>query len=364
LPYAGYWARIRAGERLSIPALPKVTGELKKYIRNYVIKYRTDIDQLSDDELTSGAELNLLRDETKVLIQDICTQIKVKDQLKNPHSIIAEHKKAIRNKGKKVNTPSQTTYNSSNYRIISNNSSDNNILPLYVSDLNVDRAYRIIDTIAKTVENLEGWTKVGIHSNQYFAYFVVMYTSFYFNIAEISKKGKISKSDIGAPPRIILSLSACNWIDEKFYCRQEYSDDKNSPLEQQIGKIIYDMFVVGNRVMASRELDKRQEKREEEERKRKRLLEDMRKDELEAIGILEQASKDWEKAQRIRKFAECMETKIKNVADDEKREKLYSWLKWARNKADWLDPLTAKEDELLGKNKHIFDQINEEFEFE
>ena len=36
------------------------------------------------------------------------------------------------------------------------------------------------------------------------------------------------------------------------------------------------------------------------------------------------------------------------------------WLQWARDKADWLDPLTAKEDKLLGKSKHIFELIERE----
>jgi hypothetical protein len=35
-------------------------------------------------------------------------------------------------------------------------------------------------------------------------------------------------------------------------------------------------------------------------------------------------------------------------------------LKWARDKADWLDPLTEKEDDLLGKSKHIFELIEDE----
>jgi hypothetical protein len=39
---------------------------------------------------------------------------------------------------------------------------------------------------------------------------------------------------------------------------------------------------------------------------------------------------------------------------------LSKWLKWARDKADWLDPLTEKDDELLGKSKHIFELIENE----
>lgn len=36
------------------------------------------------------------------------------------------------------------------------------------------------------------------------------------------------------------------------------------------------------------------------------------------------------------------------VVDVKTRQKLKKWLKWDRDKADWLDPLTEKENELLG----------------
>lgn len=34
------------------------------------------------------------------------------------------------------------------------------------------------------------------------------------------------------------------------------------------------------------------------------------------------------------------------------------WLKWTSDKADWIDPLTAKEDELLGKARYLFENID------
>lgn len=49
LPPPGYWARIAAGQKIPKPALPKVTGEFKNYIRQYVIK--PNFEQLTDDEL-------------------------------------------------------------------------------------------------------------------------------------------------------------------------------------------------------------------------------------------------------------------------------------------------------------------------
>ena len=37
-------------------------------------------------------------------------------------------------------------------------------------------------------------------------------------------------------------------------------------------------------------------------------------------------------------------------------EKTKEWIKWAKNKADWYDPIIAKEDELLGIREHCNDK--------
>ena len=75
LPPSGYWAKVKAGQKVPKPALPKVTGELKKHVRNYAIKYRTDIEQLTDAELVVDEELSLLREETKKLIRETCSKL-------------------------------------------------------------------------------------------------------------------------------------------------------------------------------------------------------------------------------------------------------------------------------------------------
>jgi len=87
----------------------------------------------------------------------------------------------------------------------------------------------------------------------------------------------------------------------------------------------------------------------------------MRKGQLEEMKLLEQAVMDWDKAEKIRSFADRLEKEINNVEDLEKKNRLIAWLDWARSKADWIDPLTEKEDDLLGKSKHIFELIDESF---
>lgn len=59
MPTKGYWIKTQAGKEVQIPNLPKVTGKLKRYIHNYIIKYRADLDKLSDKNLIEGSELNI-----------------------------------------------------------------------------------------------------------------------------------------------------------------------------------------------------------------------------------------------------------------------------------------------------------------
>jgi len=361
LPPNGYWARVKTGQKVPKPALPKVTGELKKHVRNYVVKYRTDIEQLPDAELMADEELSLLRDETKKLITEICSQVQVKGQLRSPHHLITEHKEEVIYRKKRDKALRQANFSSSYYANVKSKYRDNNpILPINVSEININRAYRILDAIMSTLGEMEGYTRVSIEAGKDSAYFVIMHSVFYFEVTEELRKKRGAQNNSEAQTYLVLSMSAKSWFTDSGQCKMDYKDNDNEPLEIQVGKIIYDMFVAANKHRAIDELKEREEKREREERERQRRLEQMRKGELEEIKLLEQAATDWDKAEKIRRFADCMEKQINDVSDAEKREMLSKWLKWARDKADWLDPLTEKNDELLGKSKHIFELIEDE----
>ncbi|MCQ1530071.1 hypothetical protein [Lutispora saccharofermentans] len=361
LPPSGYWARVKAGQKVPKPALPKVTGELKKHVRNYAIKYRTGIEQLTDAELMADEELCLLKDETKKLIKDICSQVQVKGQLRSPHHLITEHKEEVIYRKKRDKALKQANFNSTYYANVKSKYRENNpILPINVSESNLNRVYRILDAIISTLEEMEGYTRVSIEAGKDKAYFVIMRSSFYFEVKEELRKKRGSQSNSEAQTYLVLSMSAKSWFTNSGQCSMNYKDNDNGPLETQVGKIIYDMFVVANKHLSIDELKEREEKRERDERERQRRLEQMRKGELEEIKLLEQAASDWDKAEKIRRFVDCMERQINDVSYAEKRVMLSKWLKWARDKADWLDPLTEKDDELLGKSKHIFELIEDE----
>ena len=354
LPPSGYWAKVRAGQKVSKPDLPKVRGELKRYVHNYVIKYQLDIDQLTDEELKSLEGLGLLTDDTVSLIQETCAQIKVKNQLRNPHNLITEHKEESSYRKKRDKALQQASFNANYLNITKSKYRDNKaMLPINVSEVNLNRAYRILDTLMQAFDDLEGYTRVSLASGKDKACFVVMHTAFYFELKEEKRKKRRSSNGEEAHPPLVLSLLAENWYYRSIQHALEYKDNDNEPLEDQVGHIMLEMFQTANRMIIEKKLRKREHEREMEEMERQRLLEQMRRGELEEVKLLEQAASDWAKAQRIRGFADNLEAKINNVSDQVKKEKLLRWLKWSRDKADWLDPLTEKEDELLGKSTHI-----------
>lgn len=358
LPSAGYWSKVRAGQTVPKPPLPKVTGELRRFVRNYVIKYQADVESLSDSELQAAHDLSLLREETRDFIRDTCSNLKVAGKLRDPHNLIKQHMDNSRNSKKRDCTRDSSTTDRV-YRRNEMLSSPEIILPITVSPGQINRAYRILDTLMKAIDEMEGYTSVVFYSGQGKAYFLIMHTAFYYELKESTSKQKSEKGD-KLPPALVLSLTAQSYFNEDITQYLEFRDSADTPLETQVGRIIYDMFIIGNRFRAADELANRAERRAWEEEERKRRLEGLRRGELEEISLLEQAASDWEKAQIIRRFADCAELQINEVTEGSKREKLLNWLKWARQKADWLDPLTAKEDELLGKNKHLFERIDED----
>ncbi|HNH34680.1 MAG TPA: hypothetical protein PK375_02135, partial [Rhodocyclaceae bacterium] len=70
-----------------------------------------------------------------------------------------------------------------------------------------------------------------------------------------------------------------------------------------------------------------------------------RANEIERFKQLETAATDWERAARLRAFADALEEQAK-AGSDFSAEQLER-LAWVRAKADWLDPLILVSDPIL-----------------
>lgn len=346
LPTAGYWAKVYAGQTIEKPSLPKVSGDLRRYVRNYVIKYKKDIKEYSDTELKSAEDLYLLTDSTQDFINHICSRIEVKKTLHDPHHLIIEHKDQSLLRKKRIKDSKSFYGTQTSYE-------EKSILPIFVSEQNINRAYRILDILIKTIEEMEGFCNTTIEKGQDKGYIGIMKTFFFFELKEFSKKKGIDDS------KFIFIISVKGWLYDNEVYHSEYKDKDNEPIENQLGCIIRDMFVTANKLLITDELEEREKERKRLEIERQQRLDALRNGELADVKVLTQAASDWDRAQKIRQFVDILESQICIINDDEQRKKVIDWVKWARDKADWLDPLIEKGDNLLGSSKHIFDIIND-----
>ena len=348
LPTAGYWVKVKNGQSPVRIPLPVVTGELKKHIRNYIIRYKTKIEELTDEELKLVNDLELLTESTQQHIMHVCENIKLSSQLRNPHKLILSHKEEISQRKKKEKEPvKQHTYNQ--YKLIENVTGNIRVLPIKVSETLLNIVYRIFNKLFEIIEDLEGFIQVTTNGDKDKASIVIMHTSFDFMLNEVTKKNVEAN-------KLIFSMTPNSRFSDCTEPKLEYNENTLA-LEYQLGQIILDMFKVANRLMAKDELKQRDEKRRLDEFEKKRSLEKMRAGELEEIKIIDQAAKDWEKAERIRTFINAFEVKVKDTDNPDEKTKLAQWIKWAQDKADWIDPLVDKDDEVLGYSNSIINKL-------
>ena len=348
LPYRGYWAKLKVDKDVKKTKLPKVTREVSKYVREYLIKFREDLEDMSDNELLSKQELHLLTDETVVYIKEQCNKIKVPGQLINASNEILDHKdemekRKIRDKESKT-AIKRTAFGN---RISYNNNEKVSVLPINVSKENLNRSYRIIDTLIKALPDFEGKIYVGDYQRVWpappkdNAIIELVKTQFYISVNE---KGN----------NLVIN------IDDSI----KFSDQKDNKLENQLDAIIYKMMVEGNKRYAEFLVKRREEERQWqeqlriwEEEKKQKDLQKLRENRLEEMEQLLVTADDWDKAVRLRKFLNAVELKIVEIQEKEKQEKLINWIAEQRMKVDWFDPLVYSEDEKLGIGPYLFNEI-------
>lgn len=124
-----------------------------------------------------------------------------------------------------------------------------------------------------------------------------------------------------------------------------FRDTKSSFLENQLGLLLIEMYE------SSEIIRKAREAREEERRKleeAERLREERRKRhmiEVERTVVLINKAQDYAMACKIREYVSALESSC-NLAEED-----IQWIDWAKKKADWYDPIIAREDEILGKRE-------------
>ncbi len=131
---------------------------------------------------------------------------------------------------------------------------------------------------------------------------------------------------------------------------KHYRDGESILIEQRLPEMLIDMYEESENVRIDREAREAAPRKAEEERKAKERRQEIYNEEVERVIALENEAEDYALACKIRAYVSAVEAQ-KNFDENTQR-----WVEWAKEKADWYDPLIAKEDELLGRRDHKSDK--------
>lgn len=140
-------------------------------------------------------------------------------------------------------------------------------------------------------------------------------------------------------PTGVLTVTIGRWPS------RSWNDTPKRQLEQRIGEVTAGTLALAQETYA-KELEeaRRKEARAKAVAQYERLT-TRRADELERFKQVEASAVNWERASRLRAFAQAVERQAADTGVPTQDQ--IEWLAWARAKADWLDPLISVSDPIL-----------------
>jgi hypothetical protein len=319
LPKNGYWQKIQYNKKVSKEKLP-VNNTVETSI---TLKFRDNSETIINGE---GNELNHLTKELQNVLKDT---IVFPEKLTRPHQLIIDAKNDLKTK--------EPSYQH-NIKGLLNTSSG--ILNITVAPPSVKRALLFMDVFIKALQKrghkitVKEGTKIVIDN-------IEMGIGLRERLKRKIVKGTYYDSTELYPSNI-LSLSLY------VYPAKDWTDTNTNKLEDKIPNIIAKLelqAIEEKRKAIERELwhieYERQRKIEEDFKARKE------QEKIKTKKLFSDAEK-FDKATIYRNYIAATEQKA--IQENNLTEELKDWIKWANEKADWFDPFTNKEDELLNDN--------------
>ena len=322
LPQLGHWQKLQYGKEVKIIPLPKdFEGE-----ETITLNERKEGNNNENNVIVEYHKL------IKQITEDTSLSFDVPERLSNPDILIVEAKNDF---------DSRKHEKYAIYRGIMSTSSG--IVSVSVAPKNSNRALRIMDIIIKLLK--QRGHNVIVKGNTTFA--VVKGEEIKIRLREklkmiVTKNEKYSWNNTDYVPTGILSFK----IDE--YPEKEFNDTINQTLEKQLPKILTKLELVSVQLKKRREEIENWHRELNKIREAEEAIKKRKSTEIENFKKLLDESERCKKAVDIRNYIKQVENNA--IKDNNLSEELTNWINWANNKADWYDPITKKEDEILNEN--------------
>jgi len=301
-------------------------------------------------------KLAFLDENERNKVFDVASQIQIPYEKVKTHPKIAAHKNVVSDWNKNDNKEVGAQRSRQNYNSYK---SSPPFLAGVISKDTLPRVYRILGALIHVIEQLGGSVTESLT-------FIIRNESLSLEIYEMQDKVNhvITKAEENQLRKYEEDKKRYSWASKPNLRKYDYvfngqlcininhiqnkrfRDTKSSIVEDQLGILLIEMYE------ASEIIRKERKTREEERRKREeseRLREERRKNymiEVERTVALTNMAQDYAVACKIRAFVATLESSRNLSGEDLK------WIDWAKKKADWYDPITAREDEFLGKRDH------------
>ena len=327
-PPVGYWAKIRAGQKVNIPPLPKsdkndsITG----------VRTGTVYSQTTPDHLAFMSEQN------QAVLLAVASQIVLSDPEEKQHPKVAAYQKHLRSQLK--TKPKELPYPANS-----------------VAEETLPRIFRIIDTLIKAAEPLGIEIDEDLH-------FSIGADAILLRFSEATTEvlHEITPEEIKAQKQYDEDMKRRGWgykphirkYDHLYNGRvsvgigekRRIRDSNIGLLEDRLGEIMIAIFIGINNEKISRLEREEAARRKEEERRRKEEFARRYNEEVAKTLALQNQAEDYAIACKIRALIAAVEAK------DPDSHATREWIAWATDKADWFDPTIAKDDEFLGTRDH------------
>lgn len=318
LPPNGYWLKLKYNK----PFTKEILSLDFKGIDGIDLIIREENSIINTDQ----SPLTIL---TKQIQSDPNAPLKVPEKLTNPDVLTTQTK----------DSKSKEDYNYYNYR-----TSKIDLLSIYgVEKENFNRALIIMDMLVKLLRYRGHSFKRDINGDG--PHIMIRDISFPFSIREAKKRILSEKAHYRSTyvPTGVLVLK----IGES-YKAMEWKDG-TIKLENQLTKIVAKLEIEADKELIQKEQSRIYRINYEEELERKNQIKKSKDQEIEKFNKLVDLSKQYNQSLLIREYikAEHKNAVSKNNLTPEKLE----WIKWANDKANWLDPLINKTDDILNKEK-------------
>lgn len=317
LPSQGHWARLRLGKSFKKPALPEF-----HYIDKIILKKRTTGDQVVSEKTSKQNQiLEEIKKEYKPMISE-------QEFNGNSHpkfiSLLEDLKVRKGNNYGRFSDmwePSRGEIDVRFSRDIQKKALRFLKKFLYIID---QRGHKISIDWGSTTHLVIGEAKLKISLKE--------------RLKIVKEKKSTWDSQKYLPTGIL-------YFQYDHYSKKEWTDEKES-LDLQIPKII--SYLEAKAQELNRQILENRERRrihEEQERKKEQIIERKNSEFKNFQSLIEKANR-WKQSQVLKEYIAHIQENDKDLDEE--------WIKWAMEKATWLDPTSGFEDELLGKYPPIF----------